>query len=127
MFVKTLIWLMNAGEMVFFLYVAICLLFLLPLLFFRRTRTVSAASILAGSWAAGAVLWITSVGILYFNWGWAPLLFGLFFMGIGVVPVAWILCLWHWLPRELGDLAILTGGAFLPRVALAVWAVRTTE
>ena len=58
---------------------------------------------MTGTWIAGGVLWITSVGILYFNWGWGALLFGLFFMGIGVVPVAWVLALIHWMPRELGS------------------------
>jgi hypothetical protein len=118
---------MNAGEVVFFLYIAVCVLLLLPLAFFRRTRAFAVASILAGTWAAGAVLWITSVGILYFDWGWRPLIFGLFFMGVGVVPVAWVLCLWDWLPQELGDLAFLTVGTFLPRIALAIWVIRAGE
>jgi len=118
---------MNAGETVFFLYTAICVLILLPLLFFRRTRTFSVISIMAGTWAAGGVLWITSVGILYFNWGWGALLFGLLFLGIGVVPVAWVLCLWHWLPPELGDLAILTAGTFLPRVVIAIWMAPSSD
>jgi hypothetical protein len=39
MFARTLVWVMDAGEVVFFLYIAVCTLVLLPLAFFRRTRT----------------------------------------------------------------------------------------
>jgi hypothetical protein len=127
MFELTLIWLMNAGEIVFLLYMAVCLLILLPLFIFRRTRKFSAILIVAGTWVASGILWITSVGILYFGWGLPALFFGLFFVGIGVVPVAWVLSLVHWMPKELGDLALLTGGTILPRLVVAFWAVKSQD
>ena len=122
MFVRTLNWLVNIGEPVFFIYLAVCILILLPMAIFRRTRATAAFAIICGTWLSGAILWITSIAILYDNWGWPPVVFGLVFGGIGVIPIAWVLSLWNWLPTELGDLAILTAGTIVPRL-LAIWLI----
>jgi hypothetical protein len=112
---------MNAGEAAFFVYITIFVVVLLPMMIFRRSRPVAAMLIVAGSWLSGFILWITAVGILYFGHSLLALAFGLVFFGIGVVPVAWILALIHWEPNELGDLAILTAGTFLPRLVAVMW------
>ena len=124
MFTRTLVWLVNVAEPIFFLYLTVCIFVLLPMALFRRTRHFSVLAIMVGTWLSGGILWITSVAILYFNWGWSALIFGLVFAGIGVVPVAWVLSLIHWLQPALGDLAILTAGTFLPRLAVAWWISR---
>jgi hypothetical protein len=122
MIVRTLNWLVNVGEPVFFLYLAVCIFILLPMTIFRRTRTMAAVAVMHGTWLSGAILWIFSVAILYDNWGWSPVILGIALGGIGAVPIAWVLSLWNWLPSELGDLAILTAGTFLPRL-LVIWLI----
>jgi hypothetical protein len=67
---------------------AICIIILLPLGIFRKTRTISGIGLLISSYIFGATTWIWSFLLAYILWGFVGLFVGLFMGGIGVVPIA---------------------------------------
>lgn len=54
----------------------------------RRTRAFAAWAIVFVYWTWAAWLWTTSVLTLLHGWGMVAVIVGLFFVGVGVVPLA---------------------------------------
>jgi hypothetical protein len=67
----------------------------LPLLIFRPVRLFVALAINWLSYIWGLWLWLTAFGFLLSNWGWLPVIIGILFLGVGVVPVAMVMALIH--------------------------------
>jgi hypothetical protein len=79
-------WLVSISGITF----AISLFILLPLALFKKTRNVSAIGLLIASYIFGATAWSWSFLLAYVFWGFLGLFIGLFFGGVGVVPIAMI-------------------------------------
>jgi hypothetical protein len=77
-------WLTIASE----LTLAVSVLLLLPLSFFRGTRHFACFALLIASWVLAAVVWLWSLILTYSIWGWLGVIIGIFLAGVGVVPVA---------------------------------------
>jgi hypothetical protein len=77
------------GVVAFFILLAYILIFT-PLAFFRKTRPASAFAFYIGSFVFGINLWIGSFVITLVLAGLGWLILGLFFAGVGVVPIAFI-------------------------------------
>jgi hypothetical protein len=69
------------------LALVLCVIALLPLLAVRKTRSASAKGFLVSSYVFGASTWMASVLACKLYLGWFWLAVGLFFIGIGVVPL----------------------------------------
>lgn len=67
---------------------AIVIFVLLPLAIPRATRGFSSISIFIASYVFGATLWMFGLLLTYLTWGVGAVIFGLFFFGVGVVPIA---------------------------------------
>jgi hypothetical protein len=72
----------------------VCVL-LLPLCIFRRTRPWAGIGYFAASYAFGAMLWAYACLFVVSTWGYAALIIGLLFYGIGVVPIAILAAVFH--------------------------------
>src|SRR4030088_2185689 len=83
---KALPWLNYAGKIA----LAVCLLILLPLTFFRRTRPWSGTGYFFASYVFGTMLFAFSCLVAFQIWSYTGLIVGLFFAGLGVVPVAFL-------------------------------------
>jgi hypothetical protein len=88
-------------------------LLVLPFALSQRLRPLVGIVLHVSSFLFGAVLWIFSALLTYEVWGFLGLLFGLFFVGVGVVPIAVITAALH---REwfltfmlLADLVLVFG------------------
>lgn len=68
--------------------VAIDILILLPLSIFKRLRGLTGGGIFLSSFIFGLVLWLMGFILTYSIWGLFAVIIGLFFLGIGVVPIA---------------------------------------
>jgi hypothetical protein len=88
---KALPWLNYAGEIV----LAVCLLILLPLTFFIRTRPWAGTGYFYASYVFGTTLFAFSCLVAFQIWSYTGLIFGLLFAGVGVVPVAFLATLFH--------------------------------
>ena len=66
----------------------VCILVLLPLSIFRKTRSFAAIGLFTASYVFGVTLWVVSFLLSYIYWGILGLLVGLVFAGVGVLPVA---------------------------------------
>jgi hypothetical protein len=66
-----------------------------PLLIFRPLRPIIAVAMMYLSYMWGLYLWIAAFGYLLRNWGWLPVIIGIFLAGVGVVPVALFMALIH--------------------------------
>jgi hypothetical protein len=64
------------------------LIFLLPLTFFKRTRQFAGMGFIIISYIFGLSAWFTGFVLTLVIWGWLPIILGLLFLGIGVVPIA---------------------------------------
>lgn len=88
---KALPWLIDAGRIAF----DICVLGLLPLCIFRRTRPWAGFGFYVASFLFGTVLFAFSCLVVVQIWGYGGLIFGLLLAGVGVVPVAFLATLVH--------------------------------
>lgn len=92
----------------------ICILILLPLAIFRKTRGFSGLSLYISSYIFGTTLWVSAFLLTYELWGATALFIGLFMGGIGIVPIAVLATLFHaeWLWfAQIIFLLILTFGS----------------
>jgi hypothetical protein len=91
----------------------VSLLVLAPLGFFLRTRAIAGAGLIVASWVLGVILWAYGVLFTYTLWGWPALIIGLLFVGVGVVPMAFLVLAlnsaWSWI-GDLGYLLAMTLG-----------------
>ncbi len=101
---KALPWLMTAS--IFTL--AICVLVLLPLALFRKTRGWAGNGYYIASFVFGTMLFAYSCIVAYEIWGYRGLIFGLLLAGVGVLPVAILATVFHAYWPTLGDLALVT-------------------
>jgi hypothetical protein len=88
---KALPWLSWAPRIVF----DICFFVLLPLCVFRKTRSWAGTGFVIASYAFGLLLFAFSIIVVLEIWGYTGLFIGLFFGGVGVVPVAFLAALLH--------------------------------
>jgi hypothetical protein len=79
-------WLVPATAIAF----AFCLLILLPMCIFRKTRSWAAIGFYLSSFVFGTCLWFFSVLVCEEIWGMKAVIFGLVFAGVGVLPIAFI-------------------------------------
>lgn len=93
---KALPWLLNAGSIAF----DVCVLGLLPLCIFRRTRPWAGFGFYLASFLFGIALFAFSCLVVVTIWGYGGLIVGLVLGGVGVVPVAFFAALFHaeWSP-----------------------------
>ena len=111
----------------------VCLLIdavLLPLAIFRRLRGPISFAFVVSSYVYGLSLWMYSCLLAFILWGYAGLYAGLAFVGVGVVPVAFIATLLgsHW--HQLGEILLvvaLTYGSRIGGVLLAASAERASS
>jgi hypothetical protein len=96
-------WLSLISAIAFF----VCVLILLPLALFRKTRRFSGLGLFIASYIFGASLWVWAFLLTYVLWGAAALFIGLFLAGVGVVPIAMLATLFHGEWSVLGQLALL--------------------
>jgi hypothetical protein len=61
----------------------------------RKTRVLGGVGCVYASWVFGAELWAYSCLFVVYAWGYGALIVGLFFAGVGVVPVAILASLFH--------------------------------
>ena len=92
------------------LFVAIPVL--LPLAIFRRTRAFAGGGIYIASFVFGLTLWVWSLLTSYTLWGTGGVVVGLFFAGVGVVPIAILASLFHGLWSMVGELLLVTAITF---------------
>ena len=77
-------------SLVMWLVFLIDLILFIPLGLFQKTKGVSAIGMMISSYIYGSTLWLWSVIIVYEIWGTTIMIIGLIFMGVGVVPMAFI-------------------------------------
>jgi hypothetical protein len=77
-------WLVPATEIAF----AFCILILLPMCIFRKTRPWAGIGFYFSSFVFGIGLWFFSALVCEEIWGMKALIFGLVLAGVGVLPVA---------------------------------------
>lgn len=102
---------------------AICILILLPLAIFRATRPLAGNGFFIGSYVFGVTGWFMGLLLTLTLWGGVAALFGLFFFGIGVVPIAMLATLFNGMWLELGLLIlaiVLTFGCRILGLVLLV-------
>jgi MFS family permease len=85
----------------------VCLLILLPLSFFRKSRAFAGLSFFIASYIFGVGLWVWAFLLTYALWGTVALLIGLFMAGIGVVPMAMLATIFHGEWGIFGQLVLL--------------------
>lgn len=71
-------------------FTVISIFILIPMLFFKKTREWGAITLIFTSYLFGLTLWFYSALVAYILWGLIWLLIGLFLLGIGVLPIAFI-------------------------------------
>jgi len=87
--------------------VLICIFILLPLAVFKSKRAISGIGFSITSVIFGLTLLIWSFLVAYHLWGLFGLLIGLFFGGIGVIPVAALAALFNAEWVILGEIILL--------------------
>lgn len=109
---KFLPWLMTASEVA----ITICVFVLLPLCIFRKSRPWAGVAFVYASLLFGLVLFAWSCVFVVSIWGYGGLVVGLFFAGVGVVPVALLASLVHADWAALAQLLIMVFFAFGTRL-----------
>jgi hypothetical protein len=91
----------------------ILLLVFLPLSIFRKCRAWCAAAFIYWSYLCGLSLWMFSLLVTLNLWGLTAAIIGLLFMGIGILPVALLACIfkgeWSIFFQLILQLALLIG------------------
>jgi hypothetical protein len=116
--VHLLPWLVPATAIAF----AVCLLTLVPMSIFRKTRSWAGIGFYFSSFVFGICLWFFSVLVCEEIWGMKALIFGLLLAGVGVLPVAFVASLFtaNWsLLLSLVLWTVLTFGSRFLGVILA--------
>jgi len=82
------------------------LIIVLPISLFRKARMITGSIILYSSWVFGFQLWLTGLMLTLQIWGLGIAIFGLLFLGVGVVPIAMIATLFNGRWPELLQLTL---------------------
>jgi len=100
---------------------AVTFLVALPLAISKRMRGSVAIAIMYSSFVYGLIAWLTGFVITYDYWGIFGVVFGLFFFGVGVVPLGLLASAFHgwdgFVPLLV--LVVLTFGSRIGAFALA--------
>jgi len=91
---------------------AIDLVIFIPLGLLKKTKIVSASGLYISSLVFGATLFFFSLLTTYFSGGIFWLLVGIFFLGIGVIPIALFFTLIKGMWLSLGTIILLAMFAF---------------
>ena len=91
---------------------AILFLILLPLSLIKKTRGFAATAIFLISYVFGITVWMEGLLVTLSTWGVVPVIIGLCFMGMGVVPIGMLAALFHGMWGELLDLFVLLALTF---------------
>ena len=86
---------------------AICVLVLVPLALFPGSRGIAGNGFVIASYAFGLINWLFAMAYVYLEWGLVPLIIGLVFGGVGVIPIAFILSIFDAAWGALGNLATI--------------------
>ena len=105
-------WLTLISGIAFF----VCILILLPLALFRKTRGFSGLGLYIASYIFGASLWVWAFLLTYTLWGVTALFIGLFLAGVGIVPIAMLATLFKGEWSILGQLVLLVIFTFSSRM-----------
>jgi hypothetical protein len=98
----------------------VCIILLLPLAPFRKTRIVPAYGLYVASFVFGVCVWVYGFMVTYEIWGGVGVFIGLVLGIVGIVPLGIIAASWHseWvIVAELIYGLVLTYGAR----AIALW------
>lgn len=68
--------------------VGVLIIILLPLSIYRKTRSLAGNGMIISSWIFAVTLWFWCFSITHSYWGTIGVYIGLFFLGIGIVPLA---------------------------------------
>jgi hypothetical protein len=101
-------------------------LVLLPLSVVKRARPFCGSMIFLISFVFGITLWMDGFLVTLSTWGIFAVIVGLFFAGIGVVPIAMLASLVHGSWSTLLELVILAVLTFGCRI-FAQWLVGTSD
>lgn len=77
------------------LAIALIVLILLPLSLFKRLRGFAGTAIFFSSYLFGLICWLSGFVITYSLWGAWGVMFGLLFLGGGVVPIGIVASLFN--------------------------------
>ena len=92
------------------------IIFVSPLLLFKKTREAALVALHVSSYAFGLLLWFLGLLLCYYIWGFIAVFIGLALMGIGVVPVAMLATLFTGEFGMFGTLVFLTFLTFGVRI-----------
>ena len=99
------------------------ILIILPIALIPRARGFAGNALFVSSYAYGITLWFSGLLITYLVWGFLGVFIGLFFLGLGVVPIGMIASAiegeW-WVVVNLIILTILTFASRAGGMQLAV-------
>jgi hypothetical protein len=117
-------WVLPLAQLTF----AGALLILVPLALIPATRGQAGKNFIIASYLFGFTTWMLGATITFSTYGWVGLLIGLFFFGVGVVPVAVVAAFFSLSAPGLGFslimMAVLTYGARMGGAALMEAAAR---
>ncbi len=85
----------------------VCILILLPIAIFKKTRQFSSIAFFIASYVFGIITWIWSFLLAYVSWGFIGLLIGLLIGGVGVIPIAMLATIFNGKWAALGQLVLL--------------------
>ena len=88
---KVLPWLLTVSKYT----IGICIFVLLPLCIFRKLRPWAGLGFFYASFVFGAMLWAYSCLFAFNVWGFAGLIIGLIFAGVGVIVIALLAAVLH--------------------------------
>jgi hypothetical protein len=86
-----------------------------PMLFIRRARRWSAIGMFYSSYILGLFLWTTCFLYTFDHNGWLWVIFGILFLGLGIIPIAFFGALFH---GDWSGVAIILGSVLL------IWVTR---
>jgi hypothetical protein len=86
-----------------------CLFILLPLAFFKTTRTFAATGFAASAMVTAITVWLKSVIVVYNSWGFIGLASGIVLGIVGIVPLALTAAAVNAMWPVVGELALGIG------------------
>lgn len=108
------IWLLPYMAWAYQICIVVSVVLLLPMAFFHKTREWAATGFLFTSFVYGFIVWVLGLLITMQYWGPIAVIIGLFFIGIGVVPIGMVAAAFKHQWFEVGILVVglvLTFGA----------------
>lgn len=107
-----LLWISNYGSKwmvtLSILYLPFSLFVLLPLAAFTGTRRFASGGMRVGGYVFGTTLWLLCIALTFAQWGKTVTVVGLFFLGIGIIPIG-VVAGFFANPWYMGFLTIILG------------------